>query len=246
MKNEKIITTVKFPLDVNFVAAPVVDSRGKVIAMEIFPRFSIFETESNVFFPQKWLYSKSSLNDKHNLLILTIDAISKQEKFFKENNIFCTLNADRDIADMICTMSDVKSQLTNMTFIRLEINENFSATNGGINDPLLSMLGRDFILWLDNFGSGKANLAALQSGIFETVKIDRRFFCEHAERPLWHVVLREIRRYASSIVVEGVENLTQIEKLVGVVDGMQGSFFPFLSLDAPFTEDAITNNSIFK
>lgn len=113
-----------------------------------------------------------------------------------------------------------------MPFIRLEISETFAGLGSSPQHSHLNCLSRDFGLWLDDFGSGKANLSAIQSCLFDTVKIDRMFFWNMSEKPIWETVIREIRRYSPSVVVEGVESEKYRKSLGNSVEGMQGYLFP--------------------
>lgn len=247
MEKKIIMSESEISLDVDFSFSPAVNAGGKVICMELIPEFRMSETESNVLFPHSFFYSRASLTDKHVLLKLQIETVMQQASFFMANNILCTLNADRDIAGMICAMSEIKTQLITMNnFIRLELTESFSSLSSDASDPLLSVLTHHFGLWLDNFGAGHANLSALQSGLFETVKIDKTFFRKQARGTLWPVVLREIRRYASAVVVDGVENYEQAEHQSFSVEGMQGRLFPSVSPGNPFTAFAMPHNAGFR
>lgn len=230
---DKIVLSMNFPVDVSFISEPVVSPEGKVIAMEVLSRFFLPEKEGGVLFPSEFLFRRASRKEKIILFMRQIEAVSGQALFFNENEVCCTINADRDIAGMICNSPEIKIQLISMPFIRLEISETFSEMNGASTDPLLSALSNDFGLWLDDFGTGNANLAALQCGLFDTVKIDKTFFWAQADKPLWPVILRELRRHVSAVVVEGVENQVQIGQLAHAVEGMQGYFFPAVPLQSP-------------
>ena len=228
-----MMVEMKVPLAISFIAEPVVSSGDKVMAMEVLSRFCLSESSGRVLFPPEFLFKRATPAEKERIFVLQLDAVLRQAEFFKENKVICTLNADRDIAQLICDASDIRNQLLSMPFIRLEISETFCGMSGPTTDPLLSGLSCNFGLWLDDFGAGHANLSALQSGLFETVKIDKAFFWKNSDKPLWPVILRELRRHVSSIVVEGVENRAQTEQLKGVAEGMQGYLFPSVFLNNP-------------
>lgn len=62
-----------------------------------------------------------------------------------------------------------------ISFIAFEVSESFPNLSAGKNNPSVRRLSEMFTLWLDDFGSGKATLTALYDGLFDYVKIDKRF-----------------------------------------------------------------------
>lgn len=226
MSNADLMIKINLPFDFTFIAEPVVNPAGKVMALEILSRFNLSESDGKVLFPSEFLFSKATKDNKKDLFVRQLETVNGKSSFFIENNVLCTLNVDVDIAGFICNTPTVESMLLSMPFIRLEISETFPGMSETKTNKLLYKLSSKFGLWLDDFGAGHANLSALQSGLFETVKIDKKFFWKHAESPLWTVVLREIRRHTASVVVEGVETQAQVSRLRNLVEGMQGYLFP--------------------
>lgn len=220
-------------VDASFILEPIKSPKGNVIAMELLSRFFIAGEARSVMFPPELLFRNATRDEKNRLFSHQIDSVEEQSLFFVKNNIICTLNIDVCQAEFICNTPGIKKKLIDMPFIRLEISEAFPEMSNSIHNPLLASLSRDFGLWLDDFGAGYANLAAVHSGLFETVKIDKTFFWKQVESPLWPGILREIRRDVASIVVEGVETERQTEQLRDSVEGMQGYLFPPVLLNNP-------------
>ncbi|QAB29128.1 EAL domain-containing protein [Pantoea ananatis] len=227
------IMKMDLEVDVSFILEPVKRPGGNLMAMELLSRFFVSGEMSSTFFPPELLFRKATPDEKKKLFSSQLDAVETQSVFFNKNNILCSLNIDECLADFICHTPDIRRKLINMPFIRLEISERFPALNDATRHPLLTNLSRDFGLWLDDFGSGNASMAAVHSGLFETVKIDKAFFWKHAESPLWPGILREVRRDVSSIVVEGIETERQTEQLRDSVEGLQGYLFPPVPLSDP-------------
>lgn len=214
------------PFDVFFIAEPIVNPAGKVYAVELLSRFYLAEEQGDLFYPAEFFLKNATLSDKRSLFVKQLETLSQNAGFFLENDLLCTLNIDGDLAGIICSTLDIKNQLMSMPFIRLEISETFAGLCSSPQHSHLNCLSRDFGLWLDDFGSGKANLSAIQSCLFDTVKIDRMFFWNMSEKPIWETVIREIRRYSPSVVVEGVESEKYRKSLGNSVEGMQGYLFP--------------------
>jgi len=224
---------VDLEIDVSFILEPIVSSGGHLMAMELLSRFFVSGEMNPTNLSPELLFRKITSEQKKKLLSCQIDAIKTQSIFFLKNNIICSLNIDECLADFICNTPDVRRRLINMPFIRLEISEAFPELDNAMRNPLLTDLSRDFGLWLDDFGSGYANMSAVHSGLFEAVKIDKAFFWKHIESPLWPGLLREVRRDVTSIVVEGVETERHTEQLRDSVEGMQGYLFPPVPLSDP-------------
>ncbi|WP_405425066.1 EAL domain-containing protein [Pantoea stewartii] len=220
-------------IDASFILEPIKCPRGTLLAMELLSRFHVSGEKDAVIFPSDLLFRKATSDEKKKLFSHQLDAVEKQAVFFSENNVLCSLNVDVSLAEFICNTPGIKAQLINMPFVRLEISEMFPEMNNSLCNPLLVNLSRDFGLWLDDFGSGYANMSAIHSGLFETVKINKAFFWKHVASPLWPGILREIRRDVTSIIVEGVETEAQTDQLRDSVEGLQGYLFPPVPLSEP-------------
>ncbi|MER2046532.1 MAG: EAL domain-containing protein [Pantoea agglomerans] len=229
---------INLSLNVSFILEPIRSPGGGLLAMEILSRFHVNGEKSHVTFPPDSILRKVTPDEKKKLFLRQLDILGGQEQFFTKNNVLCSLNIDVCLAEFICNTPDIKKKLINMPFVRFEISEMFPEMNNVTRNPLLANLSRDFGLWLDDFGSGYANMSAVQSGLFEAVKIDKAFFWKHVASPLWPSILREIRRDVTSVIIEGVETEIQREQLLDSVEGLQGHLFPPVPLSEP--EAALT------
>lgn len=228
--HEKILyINIDLKLLTSFVAEPVVTPARKLMALEILSRFSLAD-ELKIPLSSEIVYRFSSLENKFELFNLQLEKIESETHFFIKNDVLCTINVDYDIAGFICNTPSVKRILLTMPFVRLEISETFPGIGKPVTNHRLAKLSHNYGLWLDDFGAGNANLSALNSGLFETVKIDKAFFWEHGKGPLWDVIIRELRRSTTSIVIEGVETDSQMSMLRNSVEGLQGYYFPSVPL----------------
>jgi diguanylate cyclase (GGDEF)-like protein len=94
----------------------------------------------------------------------------------------------------------------------------------------------------DDFGTGYSSLSSLRNLPFDTLKIDRSFVSPNSEDEKAAVILEAIIALAHnlglSIVAEGVENQTQLDRLAGLrCDYVQGFF-----IGQPMTARQITES----
>ncbi|MGS2278770.1 EAL domain-containing protein [Enterobacter hormaechei] len=127
----------------------------------------------------------------------------------------------------------LQSSLSNLPFVRLEISEKFPKLNLGLENPTLyGLQNNGFTLWLDDLGSGNANVAALMDSCFEVIKIDRKFFLSEVVKPTFGVLINHIKKYCKNIIIEGVEE----EHWLPILDeagiwGVQGYLYNSVHFD---------------
>lgn len=112
-----------------------------------------------------------------------------------------------------------------MTRLRLEITAFFTARFSRADLLILKGVAKvtPSPLWLEDFGPGYSNLTMLHSGIFEIVKIDRRFFWQFGDGHIFDTLLSHLNQLCNGVIVEGVENQTQVDLLARkAIYGMQG------------------------
>lgn len=119
-----------------------------------------------------------------------------------------------------------------LDFIRLEISENFEGLELGINHPVLkTLINVGYRLFLDDLGSGNANAAALATGCYEAVKLDRAFYRQEVQKPTFNVLMKNIIKYCPYVIVEGVEQRQELPVLrdagVSAVQGYLYRSVPF-------------------
>ncbi|EPP7097872.1 EAL domain-containing protein, partial [Klebsiella michiganensis] len=66
---------------------------------------------------------------------------------------------------------------------------------------------------LDDLGSGRANVAALTTGCYEAVKIDRAFYRQEIQKPTFSLLMKNIMQYCPYVIVEGVEQQKELSVL---------------------------------
>ena len=155
-----------------------------------------------------------SVEEKRNLLIQQLEAVEANAAWFRDNHLFCTVNVDSIQARLCVIDTEIKNVLLKLEFLRLEIEENFEGLGYGINQPVLrSLLNNGNRLFLDDHGSGRANVAALTTGCYEAVKLDRAFYRQEVQKPTFNVLMKNIMMYCPYVIVEGVEQRQELPVL---------------------------------
>lgn len=68
-------------------------------------------------------------------------------------------------------------------------------------------------VWLDDFGTGEANLASITSDVFDVIKIDKSIFWElygQSQNLLIEMIKYFIEILDKRVIIEGVENIEQL------------------------------------
>ncbi|MCU6335008.1 EAL domain-containing protein [Enterobacter quasiroggenkampii] len=120
-----------------------------------------------------------------------------------------------------------------LDFIRLEISENFEGLEMGINHPVLkTLLNVGYRLFLDDLGSGNANVAALATGCYEAVKLDRAFYRHEVQKPTFNILMKNIMKYCPYVILEGVEQRQELTVLRDAgVTAVQGYLYRSVPFD---------------
>lgn len=179
-------------------------------------------------------YEQLSFVEKQDLLLNQLLVIEQYADFFRQHRLLCSLNIDFHLARAVVESSFIQQILSHLPFIRLKLSEEFPNLHDGLSNPLIrTLVERLNILWLDDLGAGYANLHALQSRVFEAVKLDRRFYLENVQKPFFPVLIANIRRYTNQVIIEGVESELQLEALrSSKIWGVQGYFESSLPLES--------------
>ncbi|MFA3760956.1 EAL domain-containing protein [Yersinia sp. 2544 StPb PI] len=220
-------------VDCTFICEPVYWQNGKLFAVELLSRFTTASFKSPIY-TERFLHQLNA-QMKAKLLFDQLCAVKSQQKWFIDQQIILSINIDFDMAQTVLYDEDVISLLAMMPFIRLEIMESFPNLSDGPKNTLLSKLAERYSLWLDDFGSGNAHLAAVASGFFECVKIDKHFYWQWGGSATFDNLLTRLREHCQCVIVEGVETHQQLTQLSDLgVDAMQGylfSSFPLIEVE---------------
>lgn len=209
----------------HFIAEPMRDTMGTLLGVEMLARFTAQAVHP---LHADFVLTGWSSEQKRHFLLEQIQLISQKRYWFEANNLFCTINLIDEMALLAIGDPDITSALHAMPFIALQLSERFLSNTACLNNLLINSLCESpNALWLGDLGSGCVGAGPLVSGSFDVVKMDRSFFMAEVEKPLFPVLIKNIRGYCDRVVVEGGDDARLINKASDAgVWALQGSIFP--------------------
>lgn len=207
-----------------FIAEPIITPAGQLVGCELLTRF---HREDLPVLNSKYFIMAMMVEGKKELLKQQLKAIEVHASWFREHRLFCTVNVDTEQARLCVFDRDIIQLLNKLDFIRLEISENFEGLEMGINHPVLkTLLNVGYRLFLDDLGSGNANAAALATGCYEAVKLDRAFYRQEVQKPTFNILMKNIMQYCPYVIVEGIEQRQELPVLQDAgVSAIQGHLY---------------------
>ncbi|HDS7792853.1 TPA: EAL domain-containing protein [Raoultella ornithinolytica] len=217
-------------INTTFIAEPIMTTSGQLVGCELLTRF---HREDLPVLNSKYFIMAMTVAGKKELLKQQLETIEVHASWFREHRLFCTVNVDTVQARLCVFDRDIIQLLDKLEFMRLEISENFEGLELGINHPVLkTLLNVGYRLFLDDLGSGRANVAALTTGCYEAVKIDRAFYREEVQKPTFNVLMKNIMKYCPYVIVEGVEQRQELPVLRDAgVTAVQGYLYRSVPFD---------------
>lgn len=198
-------------INTTFIAEPIMTTSGQLIGCELLTRF---HREDLPVLNSKYFIMAMTVEGKKELLKQQLEAVEVYAAWFRDNRLFCTVNVDTVQARLCVFDRDIIQLLDKLEFVRLEISEDFEGLEKGIEHPILrTLLNVGYRLFLDDLGSGQANVAALTTGCYEAVKLDRAFYRQEVQKPTFNVLMKNIMKYCPYVIVEGVEQRQELRIL---------------------------------
>lgn len=217
-------------INTTFIAEPIMTTSGQLIGCELLTRF---HREDLPVLNSKYFIMAMTVEGKKELLKQQLEAVEVYAAWFRDNRLFCTVNVDTVQARLCVFDRDIIQLMYKLEFVRLEISENFEGLGLGSNHPVLrTLLNVGYRLFLDDLGSGRANVAALTTGCYEAVKIDRAFYRQEVQKPSFNVLMKNIMKYCPYVIVEGVEQRQELPVLRDAgVTAVQGYLYRSVPFD---------------
>ncbi|MDX6895904.1 EAL domain-containing protein [Klebsiella pneumoniae] len=211
-------------INTTFIAEPIMTTSGQLIGCELLTRF---HREDLPVLNSKYFIMAMTVEGKKELLKQQLEAVEVNAAWFRDNRLFCTVNVDTVQARLCVFDRDIIQLLDKLEFVRLEISEDFEGLEKGIEHPILrTLLNVGYRLFLDDLGSGQANVAALTTGCYEAVKIDRAFYRQEVQKPTFKVLMKNIMKYCPYVIVEGIEQRQELPLLRDAgVSAVQGYLY---------------------
>lgn len=217
-------------INTTFIAEPIMTTSGQLIGCELLTRF---HCEDLPVLNSKYFIMAMTVEGKKELLKQQLEAIEVHASWFRANRLFCTVNVDTVLARLCVFDRDIIQLMDKLEFVRLEISEDFDGLEKGIEHPILrTLLNVGYRLFLDDLGSGRANVAALTTGCYEAVKLDRAFYRQEVQKPTFNVLMKNIMNYCPYVIVEGVEQRQELPVLRDAgVTAVQGYLYRSVPFD---------------
>ncbi|EOC0143042.1 EAL domain-containing protein [Cronobacter sakazakii] len=211
-------------INTTFIAEPIMTTSGQLIGCELLTRF---HREDLPVLNSKYFIMAMAVEGKKELLKQQLEAVEVYAAWFRDNRLFCTVNVDTVQARLCVFDRDIIQLLDKLEFVRLEISEDFEGLEKGVEHPILrTLLNVGYRLFLDDLGSGQANVAALTTGCYEAVKLDRAFYRQEVQKPTFNVLMKNIMKYCPYVIVEGVEQRQELPVLRDAgVSAVQGYLY---------------------
>ncbi len=184
---------------------------GRIVALDLH-----YDEPHNCLFQRVVRLQLESLTttQREERLIHQLLSLESMAGLLRERQWLCTITLDFTLAQMVTESTFIRQILHQLPFLRLSLSEAFPNLHDGMDNPLIRALCEQLnILWLNDLGAGYANLHAVQSQLFEAVRLDRRFYAENVHKSVFIMLLRQIMQMTSRLIIEGVENETQREML---------------------------------
>ncbi|ELY2592659.1 EAL domain-containing protein [Cronobacter sakazakii] len=198
-------------INTTFIAEPIMTTSGQLIGCELLTRF---HREDLPVLNSKYFIMAMAVEGKKELLKQQLEAVEVYAAWFRDNRLFCTVNVDTVQARLCVFDRDIIQLMDKLEFVRLEISEDFEGLEKGVEHPILrTLLNVGYRLFLDDLGSGGANVAALTTGCYEAVKLDRAFYRQEVQKPTFNVLMKNIMKYCPYVIVEGVEQRQELTVL---------------------------------
>ncbi|EGA9773891.1 EAL domain-containing protein [Salmonella enterica] len=225
-----------------FIADPIRGIEGGLQGIDISIRFA--SSSARPLHPE-FVISSWDNTQKRRFLLDLLQTIAGKRRWFLRHGLFCTVNIDRHMAQLVLQDKDIRVLLHAMLFVGLQVAEHFSCYGNASIDPLISALHKQpNPLWLGDLGVGNMTAAPLVCGCFSGVKLDRSFFASQIEKMTFPLLVKHIRSYCDKIVVGGLENSRYFPalKAAGVL-AIQGTLFPSVALEE--VETLLLDSSVY-
>lgn len=181
---------------------------GRIVALDL--HYDEPQSDSHRSVVRRLQLESLSVAQREEMLIHQLLSLESMSAMLRQRQWLCSIALDFALAQRVTESAFIRQILPHLPFLRLSLSEEFPNLHDGGDNPLLRALGeQQCILWLNDLGAGYANLNAVQSHIFEAVRLDRRFFAENVHKSMFVVLLRQIMQMTERLIIDGAEDEAQ-------------------------------------
>lgn len=213
----------------SYLCQPVYSLEGKLLAVELICRFS--STDSKLIMPTELVLNLLTTQQLIRFLEEQTAWVRVHRPWFEKHNVLLNISVDEKLTDLLIENVTLREAIKALSFVNISVSESFPQLSQGRKNERLVKLKKHFPLWLENFGSGNANMAAVFDGLFSFVKLDKGFFWQLFTSEHFALVLpsllRNINRYCRHVIVDGVDSEEYLAALnITHVQGIKGLLWP--------------------
>ncbi len=129
-----------------FMAEPIRAMEGDLLGVEITTHFA--SSPARPLHPE-FVISSWDNSQKRRFLLDLLRTIAAKHGWFLRHGLFCIVNIDRGMAQLVLQDKDIRALLHAMLFVELQVAEHFSCQDNALIDPLIHALHKQpNPLWL--------------------------------------------------------------------------------------------------
>ncbi|PIJ51842.1 hypothetical protein BL250_06235 [Erwinia sp. OLTSP20] len=214
------------------VFSPTYRPDGKLLSVTL--QLHFHQSSANVSIPQELMLPQLDEKQRLNLLQKKLQVAEKISSFLSENKIYVIIAVDDWTAKTIVNSEFLQHRLAAIKTLELEISEQFSGINQGIENDILKCLYHINPMSLANYGAGKANSKAVYDSLFKRITLDKSFLHQQIGKisfnPFFNAIVKNVRPYCQQLVVQGVDSAAMMQIIRQFdIDGVAGTLFPVVS-----------------
>lgn len=221
----------------DFILEPICTHSGAVMAYELLTRWQDPNRERKTLSSSSAEYDFFKFVPEKDIDIFheQIDALTRL--YATGFPLTVTVNVDKNLVENLLQDNILQKRLIQLPKVRLELSGFFSSRLSSEDILTLKCLSRITPLWLDDFGAGFTNMTLASTGLFEIIKIDKKFFWRHGSSMTFDRVLSHLYELCKGIIVEGIETEQHVAVLQSMrICGMQGHRWQTVLLSTLLTE----------
>ncbi|WP_110791887.1 cyclic-guanylate-specific phosphodiesterase [Cronobacter sakazakii] len=187
---------------------PIYRTDGRLLAVELLTIVTHPSDPSRRIAPDRY-FAGLPVRYRVDVIEEQLQVLSSRAPFFTENNILASVNVDGPTLMAMRDMPKIRALTEALPWVRFELVEHISLPQ----DSTFASFCEFGPLWLDDFGTGMANLSALNEVRYDYIKVARDLFImlrQSSEgRNLFTMLLQLMNHYCEGVIVEGVETLEE-------------------------------------
>lgn len=212
-----------------FLLLPARSSNETLQGLEVIVNY--VGKDSNVRAPTELVSPRLNAEETLQLFAEQLTLIESCQLFFLQHHLIAWINISPVIGEALLTDENLIARVAKFPFLEFTINENFPNLNKGNDEPLLSLLAKQYPLVLANFGMGTASTKAIFDGLFKRVALDKNFVQQRlatpAFEPFMRAIVSQISPYCHSMMIAGIDDVAALKRAETFnFSAMQGALWP--------------------